>query len=446
MNTSRRKKNIIFITILSVLGLLGAMALQVTWIFNSYELIRSDIQKESYATIEKALEEEGNIRFDRTPKGTKILSGPTNDTIPPMAYFYQRLTEMGYPMSLHNLDSITSELLLKNELGDQYYIYIMNPRTGKIFHEIGTRKTPSFMAVKPKYFPIRSDYTQVVQLVLTNPYQTFLKRMGLLLAGTFIIMLLVIVCIGHQVRFISRFEKIFQIREDFSYAMIHDMKTPLTTIIMALKFLRSGKLDDKPEMKDRYFSIAETESDHLLTLTNKVLTISKLENHKLEMNKTTVDLVPMLDKLTEKFKTKSQKPVEFTLDLQSKSAYADSEYLEEVISNLIDNSIKYSKDSVQINITAEESDRYTVLKIRDNGLGIAEKDIHLIFQKFERTSAVKRNRRNGVSGFGLGLSFVDQVVKAHEGRIFVTSLEGEFTEFIICLPMANTESSDKNSG
>ena len=135
--------------------------------------------------------------------------------------------------------------------------------------------------------------------------------------------------------------------------------------------------------------------------------------------------------------------MEFTLDLQSKSAYADSEYLEEVISNLIDNSIKYSKDSVQINITAEESNRYTVLKIRDNGLGIAEKDIHLIFQKFERTSAVKRNRRNGVSGFGLGLSFVDQVVKAHEGRIFVTSLEGEFTEFIICLPMANTESPTK---
>ena len=315
----------------------------------------------------------------------------------------------------------------------------MNPRPGKIFHEIGTRKAPSFMAVKPKYFPIRSDYTQVVQLVLTNPYQTFLKRMGLLLAGTFIIMLLVIVCIGHQVRFISRFEKIFQIREDFSYAMIHDMKTPLTTIIMALKFLRSGKLDDKPEMKDRYFSIAETESDHLLTLTNKVLTISKLENHKLEMNKTTVDLVPMLDKLTEKFKTKSQKPVEFTLDLQSKSAYADSEYLEEVISNLIDNSIKYSKDSVQINITAEESDRYTALKIRDNGLGIAEKDIHLIFQKFERTSAVKRNRRNGVSGFGLGLSFVDQVVKAHHGKTFVTSIEGEFTEFIIYLPLTDSE-------
>lgn len=67
------------------------------------------------------------------------------------------------------------------------------------------------MTVKPKYFPIRSDYTQVVQLIITNPYKTFLERMGLLLAGTFIIVLLVIVCISYQVRFISRFEKIFQI-------------------------------------------------------------------------------------------------------------------------------------------------------------------------------------------------------------------------------------------
>ena len=152
------------------------------------------------------------------------------------------------------------------------------------------------MTVKPKYFPIRSDYTQVVQLIITNPYKTFLERMGLLLAGTFIIVLLVIVCISYQVRFISHFEKIFQIREDFSYAMIHDMKTPLTSIIMALKFLRSGKLDDKPVMKDKYFDIAENKAGHLLALTNKVLTLSKLENQKLEMNKTEVPLAPMLDR------------------------------------------------------------------------------------------------------------------------------------------------------
>lgn len=440
METSKRKKNILFITILSVVGLIGAMALQMIWIYNSYELIKNDILNEGYATIEKALEEEGNMRFGKTPKGTEIMSGPTNDTIPPMTYFYERLSDMGYPMSLHNLDSITAELLTQNGLGNQYYIDIINLKTGEKINGIGTQKEPSFMAVKPKYFPIRSDYTQVVQLIITNPNKTFLERMGLMLAGTFIIMLLVIVCISYQVRFISRFEKIFQIREDFSYAMIHDMKTPLTSIIMALNFLRSGKLDNRQEMKNKYFDIAENEADHLLTLTNKVLTISKLENHKLEMNKTEVELTPIIEKLTEKFKAKSQKTVNFITDIKAETAYADAEYLEEVLSNLIDNSIKYSGESVEIRISTARDDRYTVLKVHDNGFGISDKDIHLIFRKYERASAVKRNRRNGASGFGLGLNFVDQVVEAHHGKIFVSSIEGEFTEFTIYLPLAE----DKN--
>lgn len=435
MKTSKRKKNILFITILSIVGLIGAMALQMIWIYNSYELIKNDILNEGYATIEKALEEEGNMRFGKTPKGTEIMSGPTNDTIPPMTYFYERLSDMGYPMSLHNLDSITAELLIQNGLGNKYYIDIINLKTGEKINGIGTQKEPSFMAVKPKYFPIRSDYTQVVQLIITNPNKTFLERMGLMLAGTFIIMLLVIVSISYQVRFISRFEKIFQIREDFSYAMIHDMKTPLTSIIMALNFLRSGKLDDKPVIKDKYFDIAENEADHLLTLTNKVLTISKLENHKLEMNRTEVELTPIIEKLTEKFKAKSQKAVIFITDIKAETAYADAEYLEEVLSNLIDNSVKYSGESVEIRISTARDDRYTVIKVHDNGFGISDKDIHLIFRKFERASAVKRNRRNGASGFGLGLNFVDQVVEAHHGKIFVSSIEGEFTEFTIYLPL-----------
>ena len=229
--------------------------------------------------------------------------------------------------------------------------------------------------------------------------------------------------------------KISQIREDFSYAMVHDMKTPLSTIMMVQDMLKSGRLEGKPEIKNKYMNIAESETDHLFALTNKILTISKLENHKLEMNKTEVELTPIIEKLTEKFKAKAQKPVNFIISLQAKTAYADNDYLGEVISNLIDNAIKYSKESVEINITAEESERYTILKVRDNGLGISEADQRIIFQKYERAAAAKRSRKNGASGFGLGLNFVDQVIKAHEGRIFVNSTEGEFTEFTIYLPL-----------
>lgn len=435
METSKRKKNILFITILSVVGLIGAMALQMIWIYNSYELIRNDLLKVSSEVFEKALREETNLACKEIPEGTEILAGPESDSIPSITYLYEGIQDIGIEMSINRMDSLVEIFLRDKDISNNHYINIIDIKNDTIIKSTSENQADLDDRLNSKIIPIKTDLSQGVQLVLLNPYIYIFKRMGLMLAGTFIIMLLVIVCISYQVRFISRFEKIFQIREDFSYAMIHDMKTPLTSIIMALNFLRSGKLDNRQEMKDKYFDIAETEADHLLTLTNKVLTISKLENHKLEMNRTEVELIPIIEKLIEKFKAKSQKTVNFITDIKAETAYADAEYLEEVLSNLIDNSIKYSGESVEIRISTARDDRYTVLKVHDNGFGISDKDIHLIFRKYERASAAKRNRRKGASGFGLGLNFVDQVVEAHHGKIFVSSIEGEFTEFTIYLPL-----------
>lgn len=429
-----RNKEVTSLSAFTFIGLIAALSLQTIWLYNTYILIRNNIQKECYSIIEKSLQEEGNIRFGDAPKGTKIVSGPTNDTIPVMTYFYEQLSDMGYPMSLHNLDSITSKLLKENGIEDKYSICIRNLQTGEIVDRYGAKNKEFWMSIKSEHFPIRSDYTQAIQLVIANPYQTFLERMGLLLIATIIILIFIISSIIYQVGIILRLKKIFQIREDFSYAMIHDMKTPLSTIFMTLNFLHSGRLDDKPEMKEKYYNIAESEADHLLTLTNKVLTISKLEKHKLEMAKEKVPLEPMITKLTEKFSAKASKPVRFIVSLKATEAYADKEYLEEVISNLIDNAIKYSKESVEIHISSDSNETATILKVYDNGLGISTADQRIIFQKYERAAATKRNRKGGAAGFGLGLNFVEQVVTAHEGKVFVNSIEGEFTEFTIYLP------------
>ena len=296
---------------------------------------------------------------------------------------------------------------------------------------------PQLGSIKTEVIPTKLDKSIGLQLVLTNPYWNIFNKMWIILITTIIMTILTIVCTVYQIKFIFKLNKIPQIREDFSYAMVHDMKTPLSTIMMVQDMLKSGRLEGKPEIKNKYMNIAESETEHLFALTNKILTISKLENHKLEMNKTEVELTPIIEKLTEKFKAKAQKPVNFIISLQAKTAYADNDYLGEVLSNLIDNAIKYSKESMEINITAEESERYTILKVRDNGLGISEADQRIIFQKYERAAAAKRSRRNGASGFGLGLNFVDQIIKAHDGRIFVNSTEGEFTEFTIYFPLEN---------
>ena len=424
-----------YIRSITILGLSIILLVQFVWLANSYNFVRDELKIQSTNMLEQAVMEETFSRLQHLPIGTKVKSRTEEDkgkNLPEFVYMQESLEELKSPIILDSINHIYKQLLLKNNYPSECMISISKKDT--IVQSIGN-KPSSLFSLQTDKVPLRKDYSIVIQAQFTNPNGLFFGKMGLLLISTTILLIFVVFCIIYQVRIISKMNTISQIREDFSYAMVHDMKTPLSTIMMVQDMLDSGRLDARPEIKNKYMSIAKSETDHLFALTNKILTISKLENHKLEMNKTEVELTPIIEKLTEKFKAKAQKPVNFIISLQAKTAYADNDYVSEVLSNLIDNAIKYSKESVEIHITTEESERYTILKVRDNGLGISEADQKVIFQKYERAAAAKRSRRNGASGFGLGLNFVDQVIKAHEGRIFVNSTEGEFTEFTIYLPL-----------
>ena len=424
-----------YIRFITILGLSIVLLVQFVWLVNSYNFVKDELRIKSTNMLEQAIMEETFSRLQNLPVGTKVQSRTEEDknrNLPEFVYMQESLEQLKSPIILDSINHIYKQLLLKNNYPSECMISISKNDT--IIQHIGN-KPSSLFSLQTDKVPLRKDYSIVIQAQFVNPNNLFFGKMGILLVSTTLLLIFVVFCIIYQVRIISKINKISQIREDFSYAMVHDMKTPLSTIMMVQDMLESGRLDTRPEIKNKYMSIAKSETDHLFALTNKILTISKLENHKLEMNKTEVELTPIIEKLTEKFKAKAQKPVNFIIRLQAKTAYADNDYLGEVISNLIDNAIKYSKESVEINITTEESERYTILKVRDNGLGISEAAQKIIFQKYERAAAAKRSRRNGASGFGLGLNFVDQVIKAHEGKIFVNSTEGEFTEFTIYLPL-----------
>ena len=429
----KKSRRFIGLSALTFLGLIGALALQTVWLYNTYSLIKNNILTECNKILEVSLNKETSIIAKQLPEGTRIIGGANTDTIPQATYLYEGVSQLGYQLSLHRIDSIAGHLLAQKDISCKYSIRIVNTQDAKT----SIKSFPkTFITIHSAIIPIKTDLSQGIQLILYNPLASILNRMSILLISSLIILSFVISCIIYQIRIIAQMNKIFQIREDFTYAMIHDMKTPLSTIFTTLSFLHSGRLDGKPDLKERYFSIAESEVDHLLTLTNKVLTLSKLESHKLEMFREDVPLAPVIEKLTAKFTAKAQKPVRFTLSLQAPSVYADKEYLEEVLSNLIDNAIKYSKESgVDIRIASELNERYTLVKIHDNGLGISEADQRTIFDKYERAAAGRKKDRKKASGFGLGLNFVQQVMNAHEGKVFVTSIEGEFTEFALYFPV-----------
>ena len=290
---------------------------------------------------------------------------------------------------------------------------------GRVLRQNNDRNSAFSLITKP--LSIRHDQSKGIRLSLNNPYPELARRLSPLFLISAIILGFFAVIIIQLLRFINEQEQVAELRNDFSYAMVHDMKSPLSSIIMGAHFLHSGKVDDKPQIKDKYFSIIEEESEHLLALVNKLLTISKLENKKLILNKWDINIEPIILDLIEKAKAKATKPIEITTSLEVKNVLADEQYITEAIANLIDNAIKYSKDNISIEIKTIDTDKYVLLKVRDNGIGITREEQQVIFDKFGRAAIHEKNRKGGVSGFGLGLNYVDQVMQAHGGKVTVSS-------------------------
>ena len=334
------------------------------------------------------------------------------------------------------VDSLLSVINL-----DRNFTVMEVDRDGKVLRQNNDLMTPT--SLKTRVFSIRRDQSKGIRLALNNPYPELLRRLSPLFLASAIILILFGAILLRLLRYLDEQRLMAELRNDFSYAMVHDMKSPLSSIIMGARFLHSGKVDDKPQIKEKYYSIIESEAEHLLALVNKLLTISKLENKKLILNKQPVNLEPMINDIVEKANTKTDKPVSFTVDLLTKHVTADEQHLSEAISNLIDNAIKYSKPAgadgaeapvIQISITSQSNDKFVLLKVRDNGIGISKDEQRIIFDKFGRAAVHEQNRKGGVSGFGLGLNYVDQVMQAHGGKVTVQSELDKYSEFTLYIP------------
>lgn len=430
---------------ISIIGLIVITALQLFWTVSTYQLMShyyiDSINRLFIQSINKDVYKQYREQYPRAeaviisfPKkdatmGTKGQDSPLGDVL----YEYG----FGFNLRLKQLDSIFTASLKEAGLYTPYKLTLINNKNGHTINTIHPELN-SIFTLSSQCISIYPQKSIAIQATMISPYKNIFGKMTLLLAATVIMFLLVMYCIVYQIRIIIRQKKNAAVREDFSYAMVHDMKTPLSSILMGTHVLRSGSLDNKPDKRERYFSIIEEETQRLLSLINKILTISKLEDEKIALQKNWVDLEKLIFPICENFKLKANKEVVFSFQLKAKMVNADEEYLKEVIENMIDNAIKYSKpESVRINISSDNDEEKcsTLIHIKDDGIGISSDDQHTIFEKFERGSAVNRAKKGGITGFGLGLNYVYQVMQAHGGHVKVKSEKDKYSEFILSFPV-----------
>ena len=422
--------------IIAIVGLSAAFMMQMLWIVGGFQYTISKIKSDVNEKLEQALFTEAEQRACLYLKS--IAVSPSNSDKPDITYFETELNKE----TKSNIFLPKLKAILDKSLPSDYSIILYN--NGKE-HYYGGDNRAIQLSVKSAVFYTRTDQSQAIQIELTNPYSIFFEELGLLALASFLMLIITLLCIFKQVGIIRWQQNNAKMKKIMTYSMIHDIKTPLSTIRLGLGALDHEKIVNDPEKRTKYLQVISTETQHAYCLINRILTISKSKAGKLELKKVQVDMTSMLSKMEENFKVNRLKNVSFENHINCQYAFADEEYLKEIFYNLIDNSIKYSDGDVTIRISTDKVDKGVSIRVRDNGIGISKADQKVIFDKYERASAAKRTfKKNGAPGFGLGLTYVFQVIDAHEGMIGVESELGRYTEFSIFLPDQKTDSLDAN--
>lgn len=294
-------------------------------------------------------------------------------------------------------------------------------------------------------FP-HDNYPKPNWLYLYFPKQdTFLlKETGFLVIPTFVLTAMLIGIFVFTILIILRQKKLSNIKNDFINNMTHELKTPISTISLASQMLRDNTVSNTPKTIEHISGIIFQESKRLTTQVEKVLQMAVFNEGKLKLKFKEVNINALINSVVLNFELRvKSKNGELTADLKADPSIikADEVHLTNVLFNLLDNAVKYSKDEPRIIISSEIKDDFLVVSVKDHGIGIQSEHVGQIFERFYR---VPTGNVHDVKGFGLGLSYVKIIVEAHKGKIKVESAPNKGTKFMIYFPI-NIEEHGKKS-
>jgi signal transduction histidine kinase len=240
-------------------------------------------------------------------------------------------------------------------------------------------------------------------------------------------------------------KRIDQIKSEFVSVASHELRTPLAAIKNAIQLILSGKTGEINEDQSRFLSMAERNISRLTNILNDLLNLSRIESGKIGMEFEELDLrVPIEFILTSLKPQADGKSIQLAMEIQKDlpSVYADRQRLEQILTNLIGNAIKFTPEGGKIMVSAKSlngQENRVAISVKDSGIGIPEDQREKIFEKFHQ---VEDSLRRSIAGTGLGLAITRGLVEAHNGKIWVESEVGKGSTFTFTLPMSKGEKRD----
>jgi two-component system phosphate regulon sensor histidine kinase PhoR len=290
--------------------------------------------------------------------------------------------------------------------------------------------------LKSGYLITGPDTSVAYQASFDNPFPYIIRRLRLPITVGVLLLAFTTLSLIFLYRNLVQQRQISAIKNEFISNMTHELKTPISTVTVAVEALRHfGALEDPAKTRE-YLDISALELQRLSLLVDKVLKLSLFENRQIELKPERIDVPALVAEVMASMKLSFEKAgavVQLNSEGDGLFVRADRMHLASVISNLLDNALKYSRERPVVGIVLSREGAMLRLAVTDNGIGIPPAYREKVFEKFFR---VPSGDHHNIKGYGLGLSYVHHIVTRHEGQITVDSKEGRGSTFIIQLPAA----------
>ena len=432
------------ITVLILLSLLGIIFFQILWIKGSLETEEQKFNDHvSVATTQAAedlMEQKGNLvpmmkkndGFFPSEKLQLEIFKPTivkrysKDEIKGIiraAFDKKGLKKVPFEFA------IIPTTLMGEEIQSENFFKLYSDSTNNKMHVIQLESPGGSLSegISPQ---------ELLMITVPHAKNFIWDSMTWFIVGAILFTVIIVAAFFLTVRALLKQKKLSEIKSDFINNMTHEFKTPLATISLAVDALKNEKVIGNKEKMEYFTRIIKEENKRMNKQVETILQAALLDKQEVQLNLQRLhahDLITSaLNNIHLQVEEKKGR-IDINMDAAKDLLMVDEVHFTNLVSNLLDNAVKYSQDNLVIKLTTNNTGKHFLLKIEDNGIGMTKETVSRIFEKFYRAHT---GNLHNVKGFGLGLSYVKTMIDAHHGIIKAESILGKGTTFYLSFPLA----------
>lgn len=412
--------------------MVGIVVLQVQW-FRNLRLVKLEQYKHN---IEDAVKQSAEYFIDQ-----KSTINPGDNSLsfeflrPTVSKKFSKTdvnNKIREAFNDHNLQKVQFEFAITSL--DQFEMY--SGRFLNVFLDTGS----NYHVIQPLTVAsgtIAESLAPDEELIIVVPnYKDYIWRdLSWIIIGSVLFTLIIIAAFYITVSSMLKQRRLSEIKGDFINNMTHEFKTPLATIALAVDALKNDKVRADAKKMEYFTSIIKDENKRMNKQVEIILQAALLDKQEIKLSLMPVDVHRTINEVLDNFRLQldeKQAVVNLHLEASSFAVLADELHFENMLNNLVDNAVKYSKEQLTLDISTSCVKKNIRIVIADNGIGMNKETASRIFEKFYRAHT---GNIHNVKGFGLGLSYVKTIIDAHKGKVKVDSTLGKGTTFTMEFPL-----------